>query len=401
MNPTFHSFYLVKSLKTPWLLILLSILPLSSHAQNIREGKWTHCFEATVQSNQRRAEITTDLTTSIGAFQISGTDIPEQAFPAIDSAFALWSKKITSATPIKIQMTWTSVEGNFLAKTRPVSYRKNFSTSAPPNIWYPIALAEKIAGKELNNSTDFEIEITINGAINWYYGTDEQVGVEEFDLYTIILHELAHGLGFVSSASLVSGGASLSSDGHFDIYDQQLVSPDFSRLSASNNNPSLLQEKITSEEVFFLGENNNLFKCYTSGIFLTSISLSHLDEDPEQKKLMTPFFSTSEAFHTIDSSTLKVLESIGWSDTKPTKVTTCYPNPAAEHITFRLPVYLDELSICAYDTQGQKLIETSSKFSNNALISINIETLDPGLYYFTLANKKFQFHKTVRVMVKR
>lgn len=384
----------------PWLLILLSILPLSGYAQETRQGEWIYCVEGFDQAELRRSNITSDLTAAFGAFKIWGTDIPEQAFPAIDSALALWSRKITSPIPIKIQMNWTTVDGNFLAKTRPVTYMKNFSKSAPTNIWYPIALAEKIANTELNQSSEFEIEIALNSAINWYYGTDGQPGTEEFDLLTILLHELAHGLGFVSSANLTADGVSFSSDGDVDIYDQQLVTSDFSRLAAFNDDPSLLKEKVTSDDVYFLGENNDLLKCYAINLFLPSVSLSHLDDEPDQKKLMVPYFATGEAFPVIDTSTLEVLQSMGWGETKPTNVTT-YPNPAAERVTFRLPVYLDALSIDVYNAQGKKIMDITSKSSNNALISIDISTLDPGLYYFILTNSKFHFHKTVKVLVKR
>lgn len=384
----------------PWLLILLCIRPLSGYAQETRRGEWISCMEGCNQSNLSKSDITSDLTAAFGAFELWGTDIPEQAFPAIDSALALWSRKITSPVPIKIQVNWTTVDGNFLAKTRPVTYMKNFSLSAPTNIWYPMALAEKIAKRELNQSSEFEIEIALNSAINWYYGTDGQTGTEEFDLLTIILHEIAHGLGFVSSANLTTDGVSFSSDDYVDIYDQQLVTSDFSRLSAFNDDPSLLKEKVTSDDVYFLGANNDLLKCYAINIFLPSVSLSHLDDEPEQETLMVPYFSTGEAFHIIDTSTLEVLQSMGWGETKPTSVTT-YPNPVAERVTFRLPEYLDALSIDAYDSQGKKIMDSSSEPSNNALISIDISGLSPGLYYFRLVNTKFHFHKTVKVVVKR
>lgn len=55
-----------------------------------------------------------------------------------------------------------------------------------------------MAGQNLNTPTEFDIEASFNsGFSNWYLGLDGQ-GSGQFDLVTVVLHELGYGLGFIS-----------------------------------------------------------------------------------------------------------------------------------------------------------------------------------------------------------
>ena len=64
---------------------------------------------------------------------------------------------------------------------------------------YPVALAEKIAGKSLNDSLEADITLRINSSVNWYLGTDGNTPRQKYDLVTVVLHEICHGLGFFDS----------------------------------------------------------------------------------------------------------------------------------------------------------------------------------------------------------
>ena len=65
-----------------------------------------------------------------------------------------------------------------------------------PRVFYPVALAEKIAGKSLNTDLEGDLVLTINSSVNWYMGTDGQTPKTKYDLVTVVLHEVCHGLGF-------------------------------------------------------------------------------------------------------------------------------------------------------------------------------------------------------------
>ena len=67
---------------------------------------------------------------------------------------------------------------------------------------YPISLAEKITGKEFNDSWEADILLKINKNMPWYFGTDSKTPQNKVDFFTIILHELFHGIGLQTNLSV-------------------------------------------------------------------------------------------------------------------------------------------------------------------------------------------------------
>ena len=65
--------------------------------------------------------------------------------------------------------------------------------------FYPVTIAEKIAGKSLNEDFEADVELVLNSSAKWYLGTDGNTPVVKYDLVTVVIHELCHGLGFFDS----------------------------------------------------------------------------------------------------------------------------------------------------------------------------------------------------------
>ena len=97
-----------------------------------------------------------------------------------------------SSTSTRRGRTWVRQAGSW---ARPVPTN---NTAANDGFWYPAALAEARAQCEVNSGA--EIEADFNSAFpDWYLGTDGNVPNSDWDLETVVLHELGHGLGFFSS----------------------------------------------------------------------------------------------------------------------------------------------------------------------------------------------------------
>jgi len=84
-------------------------------------------------------------------------------------------------------------------------------------VWYSIALANKLSGNDLNGSTpeiraQFQLSawlpLVVSRPARRYLGLDVTT-VPAFDLVTVLLHELAHGLGFQTFTALTTGAPSL------------------------------------------------------------------------------------------------------------------------------------------------------------------------------------------------
>ena len=113
-----------------------------------------------------------------------------------------------------------------LGQAGAVTVASDFAGALVANTWYSIALANKLAGTDLATSAN-DISAQFNSSVDnatclgptgWYYGYDHNEGTN-IDLLAVVLHELGHGLGFQTFAT-VSTGAFLS--GRPDIFARNL-----------------------------------------------------------------------------------------------------------------------------------------------------------------------------------
>jgi hypothetical protein len=143
-----------------------------------------------------------------------GTTLGAQRLEAFQHAASIWANLLESAVEIRVQasferLTCTADSGT-LAVTGAIQVVNDFEGAQFPGTWYVSALANKRAGQDLipgdpqSNADDVRSrfnsrlgEATCLGGLGWYYGLDGNHGAEA-DLVTVVLHELAHGLGFVT-----------------------------------------------------------------------------------------------------------------------------------------------------------------------------------------------------------
>jgi len=128
----------------------------------------------------------------------------------------LWGDALISVPPIVVSASFAplscSTNQIMLGQAAFTSSREN-TPGAPPNLWVPIALANALAGTDLNGSEE-EIDAMFNGGLsqcsmnlqNWYYGLDAMAG-DDIDLLSVVLHEFGHGLGFASVIDPADGAA--------------------------------------------------------------------------------------------------------------------------------------------------------------------------------------------------
>jgi hypothetical protein len=137
----------------------------------------------------------------------SGTTLGAQRMNVFLAAAEKWSVLLDTEVDILAQATFTklSCEGDngVLGSAGPILWRHDFAGAPRAATWYPIALVNKLSGYDTEPQMD-DIVMTFNsavdneqcfGAMNWYYGLDNDHG-DHIDLLNVVLHELAHGLGF-------------------------------------------------------------------------------------------------------------------------------------------------------------------------------------------------------------
>jgi len=182
-------------------------------------------------------------------FIVKYNNFPEWTKVQVQAAIDTWAENFDSKVPIYIDATWgRSSSFSVLGSARPGSYFANFSGAPDPSLWYPSALANALAGKDLDGDNP-EMVITVNSLASWYRDGSNGPSKSEYDLQSVILHEMAHGLGFLSTDSYDNffGYGSIDQPTPYDAYVQ---TGDGRRLSDLPS-PSLeLGEALTSKLVW-------------------------------------------------------------------------------------------------------------------------------------------------------
>lgn len=145
-----------------------------------------------------------------------GTTLGQARLNAFRHAAFIWGTRLTSSVEIKINAQMNPLAGNatsaVLGQAGSSTIHANFLNAPFPNTLYPQALANSLAGADLDPG-NADINATFNsdidgavilGATSWYYGVDGVNG-SNIDFVSVVLHELGHGLGFQTFANVSTG----------------------------------------------------------------------------------------------------------------------------------------------------------------------------------------------------
>ncbi len=342
-------------------------------------------------------------------FDIAYTNqVPTPARDALEFAASIWGSILSSPIPFSLEVTWDTLSTSVLASAGPTQiYRNSIFNQFPTSYWYPVSLAEAIDGSNLNgNSADMTIRI--NSAISWYYGGAQQPGAGQYDFVMVMVHELAHCLGFFSSASNRNDTAELGLDGELLIFESFLLENDLMSLTNDstypNPSPELLQA-LTSDSLFFdcpdaeaiSGEG---LKLHAPSQFRRGSSVAHLDEATypigTPHVLMTPNIAMQEASYDPGELTLCIMEQMGWDVTPLSSVPLSqesspwagrlrlYPNPATQAL--RLEGITDQrpLRYAIHDQQG-RVLQQGAWQTDQAL---SVRSLAAGWYLMELISAR-------------
>jgi hypothetical protein len=147
----------------------------------------------------------------------TGTTLGEQRKLALDYAAQVWGERLDSDVPITVGVTFEPLPCSGAASVLGAAattalFAGVSSGGANPAFYYPSALANKLAGRDLDPSEP-EIRMQLNSDVDaackagtggFYYGFDGK-GAQGVDFAETVLHELAHGLGLASFADPETG----------------------------------------------------------------------------------------------------------------------------------------------------------------------------------------------------
>lgn len=251
------------------------------------------------------------------------TDFPEGAKTAFDYAASIWAATINTTVPISIRACWADLDWPKLGYSGGGSLYRDFPGAPLSGIYYFSSLANALHGADLDD-TRYDMYITYNSDVNYYYGLDANTLSHQHDFVTLAMHEIAHGLNFSGSAFYSSGTGYLGdSEGNPNIYDTFVRDGDGDPLIGYENPSVNLGFALTTNNLWFHGSNamaansGSRVRIYAPIEWKSGSSYVHLDYDTFNEtvsSLMVSMLKDGTANHDTGPITRGLLSDLGWPD---------------------------------------------------------------------------------------
>jgi len=272
----------------------------------------------------------------------TGATLGAQRLIAAQYAADLWADLVSSKVPILVDARFDAPNSEHpdttdpfnsldctknppvIATAEPTTYHGNFPKKPRPNNWYPQALANSLTGKDLSTASD--IRAYFNSSVGtseclpdkgWYYGLDGIAQPDQFDFVTVVLRELAHGLGFITTVDL-SNGKKLG--GFNDVFSLNLKDVSTGNLFSQMTNVERRNAIKNAGNLRWIGAkvvaaHGGDVPMYAPDPVDLDFSVSNWDTSLSPDEIMVPFYSGAN--HDVGLA-LQALEDIGWTlDPRP------------------------------------------------------------------------------------
>ena len=259
---------------------------------------------------------------------------PTQAKTAVDAAATIWASTIQITVPIKISLCWANLASGVLGYSGGASQTMNFSGATFFNTWYESALANTLHRNRVGNEP-YDDYITISSNFSWYFSTDGNTPRGQFDLVSVVAHEIAHGLNFAGSANYNSGKGYVGLSSYPTIYDKFIEDTSGRDIMTYAQGSYSLGKILRSGSLWFDGpqakafNSNNRVKIYAPGNWSGGSSYSHLDQatfKSTSNSLMTYSIGSGSSQHNPGLVTTGMLKDMGWVLQRDKNTASISPN---------------------------------------------------------------------------
>ncbi len=196
-----------------------------------------------------------------------GNTLGQQRRNALEKATDILGQYLESDVNIVIEANFQALGGSqnstILASAGPKLFFTDFDNIPTPDAYYASALANSIANEDLSTITE-DISITVNESVDsdpnvlngngFYYGFDNNPG-DQVNFLGTLLHELTHGLGFISSINPNNGSFIYGNPDSFSLLIKDLKTgklwkdmTEVERTEAVSNNPKIVFAGPSTEQ---------------------------------------------------------------------------------------------------------------------------------------------------------
>jgi hypothetical protein len=284
----------------------------------------------TVVNNDGAGEGFNDPTPKAPVGGNTGTTLGAQRLIAFQHAADIWGGLVSSAVTIRVGATFDplscNASGAVLGSAGPTAVSRDFTGALVATTWYPVALATALHGSDLDPG-GVDITAQFNSSLGttcpfpkgWYYGLDGNAG-SDIDFLTVLLHEMGHGLGFLTFVDSASGAKFLGFNDTFmlNLEDHGASPADYpsmtnaQRVAASKDTGNLHwvgAHVRAASGVLTAGKAGDHVQMFAPNPQQPGSSVSHWDTALTPNQLMEPSY-TVPLDPVLD---LPLLQDIGWT----------------------------------------------------------------------------------------
>ncbi|MCA6379209.1 MAG: T9SS type A sorting domain-containing protein [Cytophagales bacterium] len=260
--------------------------------------------------------------------KVDYVNFPSDAQASFQRAVDIWATLVQSSVRINILAQWVSQDPNVLGSATWGNAFANFDGAPKLNVFYPVALAEKLAGKKLNQDPNpttgdnYDIYAFFNSSQTRWSFVDSSVP-NTYNFTTVVLHEIGHGLGFTDSFDVENGVGSygVQSTPTPIILDVGVETGAGNRLLNLTNNTMDLNNSLTSNNVSYnparslIGLAASKPKLYAPATWDGGSSIAHLDQATyagSNDRLMRPQLDLGQATLNPGEIVLNMFADMGW-----------------------------------------------------------------------------------------
>lgn len=305
-------------LRNIYLLVLLFVIPSLIFGNKNSEARKINSFSVVgppASSNRN------GLFKKTASFEVTwkGTWTDKEK-KAAKKALEFWENILIASNPITVELVWKDLGEKSLGNTV-TKFTEELTKEEYVGYKYPRALAKQLG--PISNPKSPDMIITMNSKQQWSYSVNSVPVKDKFDFITVLLHEVAHGLG-IDGKYFAIGSETIPLETLDDkpaIFDKFIFEGDTQIISIVDNNE--IQSALTSDNLVFNGVNAkiaNLEECpslYAPRQWKKGSSIYHLGESFHDSRdrvnsLMCYAQSYSEVVHDPGPVLLGILEDLGW-----------------------------------------------------------------------------------------
>ncbi len=266
----------------------------------------------------------------------AGVTRGQQRLNVFNAAAAVWARSlrtVQNSVQVRIQAQFNpltcTTTGAVLGSAGPTTAHRDFAGAPLATTWYVQAVANSRAGVDLDAaapdiSAQFNSQLDVGSpsclpGISWWYGIGSPPVAGTLDLFTTVLHEIGHGIGFLSLHNTSTGAKFLTFN---DAYLRLLFDEETDEFWRDMTNGERLTSQVNTGQVvwrgaaatakvpgFNAGINNARLRMFAPNPFQGGSSISHWDTALSPNELMEPILTSTAR----DYASYALMQDVGWA----------------------------------------------------------------------------------------